>query len=101
MTPPDERPFDAVDFGLMLATAMVPPHWPFAIILGVTTIARRNPTTAAYIRDALGFDPAHTPRWLLPGAAPDTTPAAPARHTSASDGATLVGLTQLASPAVR
>ena len=92
MTPPDERPFDAVDFGLMLATAMVPPHWPFAIILGVTTIARRNSTTAAYIRDALGLDPAHTPRWLLPGAAPDTTPAAPARHTSASDGATLDSL---------
>ena len=25
---PKEYPFDAVDFGLMLTTAMVPPHWP-------------------------------------------------------------------------
>lgn len=81
--PTTERPFDAVDFALMLATAIVPPHWPWAVLLGVTTVARRSPRAAAYIRDALGLADAHAPRWLLPGLAtapnnptPAETPAA-------------------------
>ena len=67
--PTTERPFDAVDFALMLATAIVPPHWTWAVLLGVTTVARRSPRAAAYIRDALGLADAHAPRWLLPGLA--------------------------------
>ncbi|MEI8164916.1 MAG: FtsK/SpoIIIE domain-containing protein, partial [Chloroflexales bacterium] len=66
---PNEKPFDEVDFVLMLATAIIPPHWPFGLILGVTTIARRSPKVAAYLLDSLKMDAAVAPKWLLPGAA--------------------------------
>ncbi len=64
---PNERPFDEVDFALMLATAIVPPHWPWAVLLAVSTVVRRSPRAAAYLLDALGLD--NAPTWLLPGAA--------------------------------
>lgn len=81
--PTEERPFDGVDFALMLATAIVPPHWPWAMLLGVSTVARRSPKAAAYILDALGHRADVVPAWLLPGAAA-TRPAA--------EGATLATL---------
>ena len=65
---PKDYPFDAVDFGLMLTTAMVPPHWPWALRLGVSTIVRRSPKAAAYILEALKLDAPTVPKWLLPGA---------------------------------
>lgn len=64
-----DPPFDGVDFTLMLATAIVPPHWPFALLLAVTTLARRSPKMCGYVLDALGWEPdAEFARTLLPGA---------------------------------
>ena len=68
MPEPSEQPFDAVDFALMLATATVPPHWPWAVALAITTVARRSPRVAAYLCKELGIDPGQAPAWLLPGA---------------------------------
>jgi hypothetical protein len=90
MTQPPEkpdRPFDEVDFALMLATAIVPPHWPFAVLLGVSTVARRSPRIAGYLAGQLGMDRA--PAWLLPGAAAQLP--APERGTP-KDGDTLATL---------
>lgn len=67
---PAERPFDEIDFGLMLATAIIPPHWPWALLLGVSTVVRRSPRAAGYILDSLGWPAESAPRWLLPGVAP-------------------------------
>lgn len=78
--PIEDRPFDAIDFGLMLATAIVPPHWPFGLLLGAQWVARRSPRVSAYILDALGWQPDEAPAWLLPGA----TRLLPARKGSAA-----------------
>ena len=68
VTESSEQPFDAVDFGLMLLTATVPPHWPWAVALAITTVARRSPRVASYLCKELGIDPGQAPAWLLPGA---------------------------------
>ena len=91
---PDERPFDAVDFGLMLTTAIVPPHWPFALLLGVSTVIRRSPRASAYLLDALGFDTA--PAWLLPGAATKQLPSP--RGVGPNEGDTLDSLSTPDAP---
>ena len=80
---PEDRPFDGVDFALMLTTAIVPPHWPFALLLGVSTVVRRSPRAAAYLLDALGFDTA--PAWLLPGAVTKQLPS-PRRDVLSDEG---------------
>lgn len=91
---PDERPFDAVDFALMMTTAIVPPHWPFALLLGVSTVIRRSPRAATYLLDALGFDTA--PAWLLPGAATKQLPSP--QGDALSDGGTLDSLSTPDAP---
>ena len=91
---PDERPFDGVDFALMLTTAIVPPHWPWAVLLGVSTVVRRSPRAAAYLLDALGFDTA--PAWLLPGAATKQLPSP--RGVGPNDGGTLDSLSTPNAP---
>ena len=63
-----DQPFDAVDFGLMLATATIPPHWPWGVALAITTVARRSPRVASYLCKELGIEPSSAPAWLLPGA---------------------------------
>ena len=68
VTGSSDQPFDAVDFALMLATACVPPHWPWAVALAITTVARRSPRVAAYLCKELGIEPGQAPAWLLPGA---------------------------------
>ena len=88
--PESEQPFDAVDFGLMLATATLPPHWPWAVVLAVTTIARRSPRVAAYLCNELGIEPGQAPAWLLPGATALTTVSA--QEATPQNGATLGGL---------
>jgi energy-coupling factor transporter ATP-binding protein EcfA2 len=65
----DEYPFDAVDLGMMLATAIIPPHWPWAILLAVTTVARRSPRAVRYLLDWAGWEPdSEFATALLPGA---------------------------------
>lgn len=61
------QPWDEIDFVLMIATAIVPPHWPWALLLASEAVTRRNPRVAAYVMDALDVD--RVPTWLLPGAA--------------------------------
>ena len=93
----DELPFDAVDFGLMLATAIVPPHWPWAVVLAVTTIARRSPRVAAYLCRELGIEPSEAPAWLLPGATALTTAAQEAPQGQGATLDTLAGAKEAAS----
>ena len=62
------NPFDEIDFGLMLLTAMAPPHWPWAALLAAEFVTRRSPRAAAYVLDALGWEADEAPAWLLPGA---------------------------------
>lgn len=65
-----DYPFDEIDLGLMLMTAMVPPHWPWAVLLGIQTIARRSPSAVRRILDTLGWKAeAEAAQWLLPGVA--------------------------------
>jgi energy-coupling factor transporter ATP-binding protein EcfA2 len=64
-----DYPFDGVDFGLMLATAIIPPHWPWAILLAVTTVARRSPRAVRHLLDWAGWEPdSEFATALLPGA---------------------------------
>lgn len=100
-----EYPFDEVDLGLMLMTAIVPPHWPWAVLLGVQTIARRSPNAVRRILDTLGWEAdAEAAQWLLPGAsklldAPKktTTAQGPATDAGPSLG-TLEALSVLSAP---
>lgn len=100
-----EYPFDEVDLGLMLMTAIVPPHWPWAVLLGVQTIARRSPNAVRRILDTLGWEAdAEAAQWLLPGAsklldAPKktTTDQGPATDAGPSHG-TLSALSALSTP---
>ena len=70
----------------MLATAIVPPHWPFALLLAVTTVARRSPKACAYLLDALGWEAdAEFARTLLPGAARLRAPSGDVNNTDQAD----------------